>query len=56
LIFFQVFKESYSFVDEVKSKEREQLKKELETEQDEETIKKIKYLIQRMVTFNNFFG
>ena len=38
-------------MDEVKSKEREHLKKELETEQDEDRIKKIKYLIQRMVTF-----
>ena len=48
---FQVFKQSYEFVEEVKSKEREHLKKELANEQDEERIKQIKYLIQRMVCF-----
>ena len=51
LLFFQVFKQSYEFVEEVKSKEREHLKKELANEQDEERIKQIKYLIQRMVCF-----
>ena len=51
LLFFQVFKQSYEFVEEVKSKERGHLKKELANEQDEERIKQIKYLIQRMVCF-----
>ena len=48
-ICFKVFKQSYTFVEEIKSKEREQLKKELDKEEDQERIKQIKYLIQRMV-------
>ena len=43
----QVFKDSYKFVDAIKTKELESLKAQLKDEDDPETVSKIKYLIQR---------
>merc|ERR1719220_589302 len=44
----KLFKESYQFVNEVKSKELVELKKQLKTEEDNERREEVKYLIQRM--------
>jgi len=44
----KLFKESYQFVNEVKSKELVELKKQLRTEEDHERREEVKYLIQRM--------
>ena len=46
-----MFKESYKFVDNLKEKELKTLKKELKEEEDPERKEQIKYLIQRMVSF-----
>ena len=46
----KIFKESYKFVDGIKAKELDQLKKQLKEEDDPEKIEQIKYLIQRMVS------
>ena len=43
----ELFKKSYKFVDDIRAKERLQLKEELRTETDPERIEQIKYLIQR---------
>jgi len=44
----KLFKESYQFVNEVKSRELVELKKQLKTEEDKERREEVKYLIQRM--------
>merc|ERR1719402_1250396 len=44
----KLFKESYQFVNEVKSKELVELKKQLRTEEDPDRREEVKYLIQRM--------
>lgn len=44
----KLFKESYQFVNEIKSKELVELKKQIRAEEDPERRKTIKYLIQRM--------
>ena len=44
----KAFKNSYSFLDEVKKNDLKTLKEELNSTQDPKTIKKIKYLIQRL--------
>lgn len=44
----KLFKQSYKFVDEIKSKELIDLKKQLKSEEDPEKIEQLKYLIQRM--------
>merc|ERR1719474_2637323 len=44
----KLFKESYQFVNEVKSKELVELKKQLRTEEDRERREEVKYLIQRI--------
>lgn len=44
----KIFKESYQFVNEIKSKELGELKKQIRTEEDPEKRKNIKYLIQRI--------
>lgn len=44
----KAFKNSYSFLTEVKENDLKNLKKELKTEEDPKRIKKIKYLIQRL--------
>merc|ERR1719319_94329 len=44
----KLFKESYTFVNEVKARELVALKKELKAEEDGERREKVKYLIQRM--------
>lgn len=44
----KAFKNSYSFLTEVKENDLEKLKKELQNEEDPKQIKKIKYLIQRL--------
>jgi len=44
----KLFKESYQFVNEIKSKELTELKKQIRAEEDPERRKTIKYLIQRM--------
>jgi len=44
----KLFKESYTFVNEVKARELVALKKELKVEEDGERREKVKYLIQRM--------
>merc|ERR1719394_2207491 len=44
----KLFKESYQFVNEIKSKELGELKKQIRTEEDPEKRKNIKYLIQRI--------
>jgi ribosomal RNA-processing protein 36 len=44
----KAFKNSYSFLTKVRENDLQALKKELETEEDEKQIKKIKYLIQRL--------
>ncbi len=54
MIFFQIFKDSYKFVDEIKTKELATLKKELKDEEDPERVEQIKYLIQRMVKCKYF--
>ena len=46
----QLFRESYKFVDSIRSDERKKLAAELDEETDPERIKKIKYLIQRYVS------
>ena len=43
----ELFKKSYKFVDDIRAKERVQLKEELKVETDQERIEQIKYLIQR---------
>lgn len=43
----KLFRESYKFVDSIRSDERKKLAAELDEETDPERIKKIKYLIQR---------
>ena len=45
----KIFRDSYKFVDDIKTKEKEQLKKELKETEDPERVAQIKYLIQRMV-------
>ena len=50
----QIFKDSYKFVDDIKSKELNELKKRLKDEDDPEEISKLKYLIQRMVIYFEF--
>ena len=47
---FQLFRDSYKFVDSIRSDERKKLASELAEETDPEQIKKIKYLIQRYVS------
>lgn len=44
----KAFKNSYSFLSQVRENDLQSLKKELETEEDPKRIKKIKYLIQRL--------
>merc|ERR1712038_1988343 len=44
----KIFKASYKFVDDIKSKELIELKKQLKDEEDPEKISQLKYLIQRM--------
>jgi len=44
----KIFKTSYKFVDDIKSKELIELKKQLKGEEDPEKIEQLKYLIQRM--------
>ncbi|KAJ8674296.1 hypothetical protein QAD02_005558 [Eretmocerus hayati] len=44
----KAFKNSYSFLLDVKKNDLKKLKKELENEEDPKQIKKIKYLIQRL--------
>ena len=48
-LLFQIFKDSYKFVDDIKSKEITELKNQLKDEEDPEEIERLKYLIQRMV-------
>lgn len=43
-----LFKQSYKFVDDIKSKELIELKKQLKSEEDPEQVEQLKYLIQRM--------
>ena len=50
----QIFKDSYKFVDDIKEKELQTLKKQLKDEEDPERISQIKYLIQRMVSMRNW--
>lgn len=45
------FNKSYKFIDEIKKKEYQTLKKELKDTEDPKKIAKIKYLMQRMVSF-----
>jgi hypothetical protein len=49
LVFFQAFRHSYSFLSDVRTKEKEQLKQELKTVTDPKRKDKITYLLQRMV-------
>jgi len=44
----KIFKDSYKFVDDIKSKEITELKKQLKDEEDPEEIERLNYLIQRM--------
>ena len=44
----KIFKASYKFVDDIKSKELVELKKQLKDEEDPEKVSQLKYLIQRM--------
>ncbi|KAK0182851.1 hypothetical protein PV327_000943 [Microctonus hyperodae] len=44
----KIFKSAYSFLDEVKKNDLKKLKEELKATEDPKTIKKIKYLIQRL--------
>ncbi|XP_014205890.1 ribosomal RNA processing protein 36 homolog [Copidosoma floridanum] len=44
----KAFKNSYQFLHEYRKNDLEQLKKQLETEEDPKQIKKIKYLVQRL--------
>jgi hypothetical protein len=49
--FFQAFCNAYSFLSDVRAKEKEQLKQELKTLTDPKRKDKIKYLLQRMVVY-----
>ena len=44
----KIFKQTYKFIDEIKNKEMEKLKRELKKTKDKNRQKEIKYLIQRM--------
>ena len=48
---FQAFRHAYSFLSDVRVKEKEQLKQELKTLTDPKRKDKIKYLLQRMVIY-----
>ena len=48
----QIHKDAYRFVEDIKAKELSDLKKDLNTEDDPEKIKQIKYLIQRIENQN----
>lgn len=45
-----IFKSNYSFLKDVRDKEREQLEKELTEEKDPKRKEKIKFVLQRMVS------
>ena len=49
---FQIHRDAYKFVDDIKAKELSDLKKQLNEEDDPEQIKQIKYLIQRIENQN----
>ena len=49
---FQIHRDAYKFVDDIKAKELSDLKKELNDEDDPERVKQIKYLIQRIENQN----
>jgi hypothetical protein len=49
ILIFQAFHQAYSFVSDVRAKEKEQLKQELKAQTDPKKKDKIKYLLQRMV-------
>jgi len=48
----KIHKDAYRFVEDIKAKELSDLKKDLNTEDDPEKIKQIKYLIQRIENQN----
>jgi flagellar biosynthesis chaperone FliJ len=51
ILIFQAFHHAYSFLSDVRAKEKEQLKQELKTLTDPKRKDKIKYLVQRMVIY-----
>ena len=51
ILVFQAFHHAYSFLNDVRAKEKVQLKQELKTLTDPKRKDKIKYLLQRMVIY-----
>lgn len=51
---FQAFHSAYKFVDDIREKEISILKKKLKKEKNPEEKEKVKYLVQRMVSWGKF--